>query len=546
MDRIIHDVPSWGYTRRAITSTATVVAADRGVTFDATSGTFDLALTAAATLGSGFVFGAYNSGAGVMTINPDGAETIRSPAGSAATLALSQGQGVLVLCNATGFEVIASTGIAPSSGSVISGLTDDRIVVALGTNNIETPATITSDQNVRLTPLTASRLLRTDANKQLESNAALTSGRVTIADVNGWPTDSANFTFSTTVCTIANTTSASSPTTGAFVVGNGTAATSVAIGAGNVNLGGNLTSAGPANRITIGSVSSSGTSLQITKTITSTATADFGINNVTTLNNATSKSSGNTGINGNVATSSGSSSTTGQTAGVVGSVDANSTTATHALFIGVQGAVRLGAGNTITTAHAIDGTLTTSAAGVIGTARGFYLSIANAGGAAITNAHGIYLENVNIATNNYAIFTNSGLVSIGDTTDATSSSTGAAQFSGGVRVAKNIFLQQNLIAPSTSVTTAAGTTTLTISSTRWQIFTGATTQNCDLPAANVAGAGFGPEYIIKNESSGNVTVRRAGADTIFTTASATSVVLTTGQTLHLTSNGSSKWSGFVV
>lgn len=97
------------------------------------------------------------------------------------------------------------------------------------------------NENVNTAALTASRLLRTDASKNLESNAALTNTRVTFADSSGWPTDSANFTFTTTVCTIANTTSASSATVGAFVVGNGTAATSVALGGGNINCGGTLT-----------------------------------------------------------------------------------------------------------------------------------------------------------------------------------------------------------------------------------------------------------------------------------------------------------------
>lgn len=85
--------------------------------------------------------------------------------------------------------------------------------------------------------LTASRLVRTNASGQLESNAALTNTRIMYADANGWPTDSANFTFSTTVCTIANTTAASSATVGAFVVGNGTSATSVATGNGTVYVG---------------------------------------------------------------------------------------------------------------------------------------------------------------------------------------------------------------------------------------------------------------------------------------------------------------------
>ncbi len=105
-------IPGWGWQRRAVTATTTVVAADRGYTIDCTSGTYDVALDPAATLGAGFPFGVYNSGAGTITINPSGAETIRSPAGSAATLALSQGQGVLVMCDGTGFDVVAGIGLA--------------------------------------------------------------------------------------------------------------------------------------------------------------------------------------------------------------------------------------------------------------------------------------------------------------------------------------------------------------------------------------------------------------------------------------------------
>ena len=61
------------------------------------------------------------------------------------------------------------------------------------------------NQNANTAALTASRLLRTDANKNLESNAALTSTRVLYADGSGWPTDSANFTWSgTTLQTIGS------------------------------------------------------------------------------------------------------------------------------------------------------------------------------------------------------------------------------------------------------------------------------------------------------------------------------------------------------
>ncbi len=104
-------VPCWGFSRVAKTATFTVTSADRGVTFDCTSGTYDAALTAAATLGSGFVFAVYNSGAGTITVNPNGAETILTPTGSVATIALTQGQGLLITCTGTGFEVTSAAGI---------------------------------------------------------------------------------------------------------------------------------------------------------------------------------------------------------------------------------------------------------------------------------------------------------------------------------------------------------------------------------------------------------------------------------------------------
>lgn len=151
MDRTNPDIPSWGYARRAVTATTTVALADRGYTIDCTSGTYDVAVTAAATLGAGFCFGVYNSGSGTVTINPSGAETIRSPAGSAATLALIQGQGVLVLCDGTGFEVVASTGIAPSPGAVISGLTAPRIVTAASATTVETATAVSTDQSLTIT-----------------------------------------------------------------------------------------------------------------------------------------------------------------------------------------------------------------------------------------------------------------------------------------------------------------------------------------------------------------------------------------------------------
>lgn len=97
----------------------TVVAADRGKVIDCT-GTFTLSLTAAATLGDGFVFAVQNSGSGTITIDPASAETIDG----AATKSVAAGKLFLIYCDGTKFlsigggttsaDVIAALGYTPS------------------------------------------------------------------------------------------------------------------------------------------------------------------------------------------------------------------------------------------------------------------------------------------------------------------------------------------------------------------------------------------------------------------------------------------------
>ena len=60
--------------------------------------------------------------------------------------------------------------------------------------------------------------------------------------------------------------------------------------------------------------------------------------------------------------------------------------------------------------------------------------------------------------------------------------------------------------------TAAGTTTLTVDSKQTQLFTGSTTQNCDMPV--VSTLALGTIFSITNLSSGVVTVRSSGSNTI--------------------------------
>lgn len=130
----------WGFDRRAVTATTTVTSTDRGYTIDCTSGTYDVALDAAATLGAGFPFVVYNSGSGTITVNPNASETLRTPSGTVTTIALTQGQGLFVLCDGANFEVVGAVGLY--GGSTISGLTADRVVFAASATTISTPVTI--------------------------------------------------------------------------------------------------------------------------------------------------------------------------------------------------------------------------------------------------------------------------------------------------------------------------------------------------------------------------------------------------------------------
>lgn len=132
-----------------------------------------------------------------------------------------------------------------------------------------------------------------------------------------------------------------------------------------------------------------------------------------------------------------------------------------------------------------------------------------------------------------------GKMLISDTTEASAVTTAAAVLSGGLAVTKNALLAQGVGVGVTSTATAAGTTTLTSTSKTLQIFTGSTTQTITLPAANVFGSGIGQILIIKNRSSGALTVNRAGSDTI---DGGTTTNVATGVSITLISNGSTEWT----
>jgi hypothetical protein len=87
--------------QRSITGTDTLIASDQGKLINA-SGTFTLAVTAAATLGNGWYCWLRNASNGDVTVDPASAEQIDG----ANTLVLKPGFTLLVACNGTAFTAL--------------------------------------------------------------------------------------------------------------------------------------------------------------------------------------------------------------------------------------------------------------------------------------------------------------------------------------------------------------------------------------------------------------------------------------------------------
>ena len=87
----------------------------------------------------------------------------------------------------------------------------------------------------------------------------------------------------------------------------------------------------------------------------------------------------------------------------------------------------------------------------------------------------------------------------------------------------NLFAN-NMLAGYSTTATAAGTTTLDVTSTQLQYFTGSTTQTLKLP--NVGTLALGQSYRVVNNSTGVVTVQSSGSNTILAMAANTSAIFT--------------------
>ena len=86
------------------------------------------------------------------------------------------------------------------------------------------------------------------------------------------------------------------------------------------------------------------------------------------------------------------------------------------------------------------------------------------------------------------------------------------------------FSADSFIAGYATTATAAGTTTLTVTSVQQQFFTGTTTQTVTLPVASTLVTGF--SFIIVNNSTGAVTVNSSGGNAVVVMAAATRAIIT--------------------
>lgn len=90
----------------------------------------------------------------------------------------------------------------------------------------------------------------------------------------------------------------------------------------------------------------------------------------------------------------------------------------------------------------------------------------------------------------------------------------------------------------TAVATAAGTTILTVTSTKTQYFTGVTTQIVTLPV--VSTLQLGQAFVLRNASTGIVTINSSGGNLVATLAPGASVTLTC---VSLTGTTAASWQG---
>jgi hypothetical protein len=215
---------------------------------------------------------------------------------------------------------------------------------------------------------------------------------------------------------------------------------------------------------------------------------------------------------------------------------------TLALNVDSAGLTTVGGNLTVSGYNSISGSVSTTSSGSLGLRLGIvagiptngtdaYIGVNDTGGPGTGAGSLVYVPRTTSTGNagHYFLTESSGTPTLRVTIDST-----------GLTVDAATIHKKGQAWGATSTATAAGTTTLTSVSRTIQVFTGTSTQTVQLPAATALGLSVGIVYVIKNRSTGNVTVLPAGSDTI---DGSSSFVLTGGsnQGIILMSDGINGW-----
>jgi hypothetical protein len=126
------NIPAASITRSTRTSNTILAAADKWAYIDATSGSWTQTITAAATLGAGWSAFYRNSGTGVITIDPNGAETIDGRT----TINVYPGESFLIVCDGSAFQTVGRAKALVLQSATFSAVTSIALTRGFGDGEI--------------------------------------------------------------------------------------------------------------------------------------------------------------------------------------------------------------------------------------------------------------------------------------------------------------------------------------------------------------------------------------------------------------------------
>ena len=147
-----------------------------------------------------------------------------------------------------------------------------------------------------------------------------------------------------------------------------------------------------------------------------------------------------------------------------------------------------------------------------------------------------------VGSSTSANISSSGILTVANTTESTSSSSGSIITSGGVGIAKNLYVggvinSLNTTKSLTSTVANNGTTTLTSSSTYYQVFTGSAFQTILLPSTSTISVGT--SYCIINNTTVFLNIQTSTNVLVINALANIHVVITCISTVN---NNASSWS----